>query len=126
MEFYLLFSFQDTDSVHVVKTYFLKGGLSMGNRIRMHLGVELDLTEQELEELCSSRCPQQLLELVQSKRCRICGSSYFTETAENGALAGWECGLPQTPMARFLWIPRTASWLYIRLRTQITQVLPWT
>ena len=42
----------------------------MGNRIRMHLGVELDLTEQELEELCSSRCPQQLLELVQSKRCR--------------------------------------------------------
>ena len=73
----------------------------MGNRIRMHLGVELDLTEQELEELCSSRCPQQLLELVQSKRCRICGSSYFTETAENGALAGWECGLPQTPMTRF-------------------------
>lgn len=73
----------------------------MGNTVRMHLGVELDLTEQELEELSSSRCPRRLLELVQSKRCRICGSSYFPEAMENGALAGWECGLPQTSMARF-------------------------
>lgn len=73
----------------------------MGNTIRMHLGIELDLTKQELEELCSGRCPQRLLELVQSKRCKICGSSFFPEVEENGALAGWRCDLPQTPMARF-------------------------
>lgn len=74
----------------------------MGNTIRMHFGVELDLTKQELEELCSGRCPKRLLELVQSKRCKICGSSFFPDVEGNGALAGWSCDLPETPMTQFL------------------------
>lgn len=73
----------------------------MSNAIQIQLGIELDLTKQELEGLISSRCPQRLLELVQSKRCKICGSSFFPEIEGNGALAGWECDLPETPMTRF-------------------------
>lgn len=73
----------------------------MSNAIQIQLGIELDLTKQELEGLISSRCPQRLLELVQSKRCKICGSSFFPEIEENGTLAGWECDLPETPMTRF-------------------------
>lgn len=73
----------------------------MSNAIQMQLSIELDLTKQELEGLISSRCPNRLLELVQSSRCKICGNSYFPVTAGNGALSGWECVLPETPMPQF-------------------------
>lgn len=75
----------------------------MGNRVWMRLGIEMDLTDAELEELSSGRClPQKLLELIQSDRCSISGNSYFPETEQNGPLAGYEWDLPKTPMTRFL------------------------
>lgn len=75
----------------------------MDNSVRMYLGVELDLTAQELEGLVSGRCsPQQLLALVQSKRCKINGRSYFPQLTSNDGVTGLECELPETPMAKFL------------------------
>lgn len=74
----------------------------MSNRVWMHLGVELDLTETELDGLNSGQYdPQQLLKLIQSCRCAIVGESYFPVIEQNGRLGGAKWTLPRTTAARF-------------------------
>ena len=71
-------------------------------KVWMRLGVELELSKAEVSELTAGPCsPQRLLDLVQSDRCKISGNSYFPEIEQNGAVAGLEWDIPETPAAQF-------------------------
>lgn len=68
----------------------------------LRLGVELSVSESELQEIVSGECAnERLLELVLSNRSKIVGDSYFPEITQNEGVEGLEWDFSETPLTQF-------------------------